>query len=110
MWAESEGFVEDVVVHLGDVAAVEGREAVHHLVGDHSQTPPVHRPAVVLFLEHLWSEVLGGTTECGGCVTWRGVGGGGGGGGVRRNRGIQKIKREREVKERRREVYVQVDT
>ena len=70
MWAESEWLVEDVVVHFGDVAAVEGRESVHHLVRDHTQTPPVDRSAVVLFLEHLGGEVLRGTTECGGRVTW----------------------------------------
>ena len=69
MWAESEGLVENVVVHFGDVAAVEGRESVHHLVGDHAQTPPVHRSTVVLFLEHLGGEVLRGTTECGCRVT-----------------------------------------
>ena len=48
MWAESEWLVEDVVVHLGDVAAVERREIVHHFIGDYTQTPPVHRSTVVL--------------------------------------------------------------
>ena len=71
---QSEGLVENVVVHFGHVPAVEGREAVHHLVGDHAQAPPVHRPAIVLLLEHLWSQVLGGTTERGGGVAWRGEG------------------------------------
>ena len=98
--AQSEGFVEDVVVHLCHVAAVERRKAVHHLVRDHSKAPPVHRTTVVLFLEDLRSEVLRSTTECGSRVPWkkergrteRGEGGregewmggeGGGGGGER---------------------------
>ena len=55
MGSQPERFVEDVVVHFGHVAAVEGREAVHHLVGDDTEAPPVDCAAVVLFLEDLWS-------------------------------------------------------
>ena len=35
------------------VLVVEGQPAAHHLVHDHAQAPPVHRPAVVVVLQHL---------------------------------------------------------
>ena len=74
MWAESEGLVEDVVVHFGDVTTVEGGKSVHHFVGDNSKAPPVYRTTVVLFFEYLGGEVLRGTTECSGSVTWSKMG------------------------------------
>ena len=62
---QSQRLVEDVVVHLCHVPAVEGRESVEHLVGDHAQAPPVHRPAVVLLAQYLRRQVLWGAAECG---------------------------------------------
>lgn len=39
------------------VLVVEGQAAAHHLVHDHAQPPPVHRPAIVIVFQHLgWGE------------------------------------------------------
>ena len=38
------------------ILVVEGQAAAHHLVHDHAQPPPVHRPAVVVVLQHLSGE------------------------------------------------------
>ena len=57
------------MVHLRHITGVERRQAVHHLVRDHAQTPPVHTPAIVLLPEYLRGQVLGGTTEGSGGVS-----------------------------------------
>lgn len=39
------------------VLVVEWQASTHHLVRHHTQTPPVHRPAVVIVLQDLWREM-----------------------------------------------------
>jgi hypothetical protein len=40
------------------VAVIEGQAAAHHLVHDHARAPPVHRPPVVIVLQHLqWANI-----------------------------------------------------
>ena len=47
---------EDELEQLLVVLVVEGKSAAHHLVRHHAQTPPVHRPTVVVVLQDLRSE------------------------------------------------------
>ena len=42
---------EGSVWEAGGVTPVEGWEAIHHLIRDHSQTPPVYSTTIVLFPE-----------------------------------------------------------
>lgn len=35
------------------ILVVEGQPAAHHLVHDHTQPPPVHRPAIIIVLKNL---------------------------------------------------------
>ena len=44
---------QDELKQLLVVLVVEGQPAAHHLVRHHAQTPPVHRPAVVVVLQDL---------------------------------------------------------
>ena len=50
------------------VTRVERQSAAHHLVHDDPDPPPVHSPAVVIVLEDLGCQVLGGSTEGLGCL------------------------------------------
>lgn len=44
---------EDQLEQFLVVLVVERQAATHHLVRHHAQTPPVHRPPVVVVLQHL---------------------------------------------------------
>lgn len=45
---------QDELKQLLMVLVVERQPATHHLIGHHTQTPPVHRPTVVVVLQDLW--------------------------------------------------------
>mmetsp|Transcript_30181 Transcript_30181/g.79271 ORF Transcript_30181/g.79271 Transcript_30181/m.79271 type:complete len:236 (+) Transcript_30181:1532-2239(+) len=55
--------MQDELIHFLPVLAVERREPHDHLIRDTPERPPIHRPAVRRFLEHLWRKVLWGATE-----------------------------------------------
>ena len=46
---------EDELKQLLVVLVVKGQPAAHHLVRHHAQTPPVHRPTIVVVLQNLQS-------------------------------------------------------
>ena len=50
---ETDVLHEDELKQLLVVLVVEGQPTTHHLVHDHAQTPPVHRPAIVIVLQNL---------------------------------------------------------
>lgn len=61
--SQLERFVENVVTHFGQVAAVEGRQSVQHFVQNGTQTPPVDRPIVLFLAQHFRCQILGRTAK-----------------------------------------------